>query len=545
MTQHLLVPLRSGDLLNRILEQPGMVASIQHLDPSLLKRLVDHIGLEDAAEIVAMASTEQLHRVFDEDLWHNRQPGEEEVFDADRFVLWLEVLQESGAGVAAQKVARFDEDILTLVLSRHLLVLDHEALAARVRHNGVNEESFYFDKALESALCCELNEFLVVSRNHRSWESLLSLLIELNEVDYPMLTRLLERCAYISSELIEDNGGLYDVLTGEEMLAADVAAEREGRRQKSGYVTPAAAAAFLRQARTKTQAQLVQDMTLDHDSRRYFRMLENENQVVGEGAKALSIADAPDAAEQSHFFALLREAQVVASSSPIKQLEMHGSQSRQLALSQAMQWLQDRADATFNERLAEISYLANVLMVGCSFQGRRFRPVEAAEAAVATCQLGVEYLLDCSLAEPTENDLDKLLDFIESNHLIRLFKLGWWILRDRVSIAAAQSLLLLMRKHNDDSPNANGRRFLELAALTEKLETLIKAAQPWQFVPAMDDLLGYLDNELLSQLLSLIREYPTVTLNGVHWSGMTDSSIISSRKQIQAIETFLANLKAN
>ena len=141
MTQHLLVPLRSGDLLNRILEQPGMVASIQHLDPLLLKRLVDHIGLEDAAEIVAMASTEQLHRVFDEDLWHNRQPGEEEVFDADRFVLWLEVLQESGAGVAAQKVARFDEDILTLVLSRHLLVLDHEALAARVRHNGVNEDS--------------------------------------------------------------------------------------------------------------------------------------------------------------------------------------------------------------------------------------------------------------------------------------------------------------------------------------------------------------------------------------------------------------------
>ena len=43
--------------------------------------------------------------VFDLDLWRAGQPGLDEQFDADRFGVWLEVLMESGATVAAQKLA--------------------------------------------------------------------------------------------------------------------------------------------------------------------------------------------------------------------------------------------------------------------------------------------------------------------------------------------------------------------------------------------------------------------------------------------------------
>jgi len=42
-------------------------------------------------------------RVFDLDLWRGDRPGRDEQLDAHRFGIWLEVLMESGATVAAQK----------------------------------------------------------------------------------------------------------------------------------------------------------------------------------------------------------------------------------------------------------------------------------------------------------------------------------------------------------------------------------------------------------------------------------------------------------
>jgi len=67
-------------LLNRILEQPGLVSIIQHLDAQLLGKLVQHVGLEDSGEIIALATTDQIKKLFDLDLWRNEKPGKEEKF---------------------------------------------------------------------------------------------------------------------------------------------------------------------------------------------------------------------------------------------------------------------------------------------------------------------------------------------------------------------------------------------------------------------------------------------------------------------------------
>ena len=56
-------------LLMRILDQPGFVAAVRELPGAVLGKLIDGIGLEDAGELVAVATTEQLERVFDDDLW--------------------------------------------------------------------------------------------------------------------------------------------------------------------------------------------------------------------------------------------------------------------------------------------------------------------------------------------------------------------------------------------------------------------------------------------------------------------------------------------
>jgi hypothetical protein len=96
-----------------ILEEPSLVQAVQTLEPEVLTKLVRHIGLEDSGELVALFTTEQLMEVFDEDLWQSDRPGDEETFDDKRFALWLEVLLESGPGLAARKVAELDEDLLS------------------------------------------------------------------------------------------------------------------------------------------------------------------------------------------------------------------------------------------------------------------------------------------------------------------------------------------------------------------------------------------------------------------------------------------------
>ena len=53
----------------------------------------------------------------------------------------------------------------------------------------------------------------------------------------------------MSTEYISGQGGLYQVLTADEMLDSDVAAARDDRRVAEGFISPADARAFLELAR--------------------------------------------------------------------------------------------------------------------------------------------------------------------------------------------------------------------------------------------------------------------------------------------------------
>ena len=543
MAEHHLAPTRSANLLNRILDQPELVALVQRLEPDVLTRLIRHIGLEDAAEIVSMATVAQLHRVFDEDLWYSDTPGADESFNAARFILWLEVLQENGSGYAAEKIRQFDEDLLTLALSRHLLVLDREALVARMNLELDPDQADLMDKALDSSLCQEFDQFVVVGRTHNAWEPIMALLVELNEIDYPLFSRVLERCAAHSADYIEDNGGLMDVLTSGEMLAEDVAGDREGRRQESGYVIPSAARTFLNVARTRTMAENAAAKTWDHDTQRYFRHLQ------ALPAKAATVVDnpstpAPDPAARRRFTALLKEAQILDSAQDVIQIEMNASDGaasgRQILISQAMQALREKAPGSYDQRLSEISYLANVLIAGCPYLDRRFRPVEAAEAALATCQLGAEFVLQRRLDRPQKALFDAVVMLLVDNDLVRMFNTGWRALHQQVVMTAAETLSALIRQAKNGT--SEKQHPYELAALSDALEKKITVSQPWLFLSEIDDLLGYLDNDLLSSLIDVLREYPTLPAEMAIKEGGTRLPLIYSQGQIQCIETWLADL---
>src|SRR4051812_23279185 len=95
-------------LLVRILETPHLARIVPQLPPELLHRVIQSCGLADCGELVALATPVQLAAIFDLDLWRPARPGLDEQFDGDRFGLWLEVMMESGAPLAARKLTDVD-----------------------------------------------------------------------------------------------------------------------------------------------------------------------------------------------------------------------------------------------------------------------------------------------------------------------------------------------------------------------------------------------------------------------------------------------------
>src|SRR5262245_61463851 len=133
---------RPADLVERLLETNDLARVVRSLDPPVLLQLVRHCGLEDAGPIVALATPDQLVRVFDEDLWRAAAPGGAEELDPERFGLWLEVLVDADEGAAARTLAGMDLELVAAALNLHALVLDAGwAMVARSAAEALEEEA--------------------------------------------------------------------------------------------------------------------------------------------------------------------------------------------------------------------------------------------------------------------------------------------------------------------------------------------------------------------------------------------------------------------
>jgi hypothetical protein len=368
MTQSLSTQPRR--LLQRILDRPDLVTAVRALRPAALLRLVDQVGLEDAGELISLATTEQLEQLFDEDLW-----SEDERFDGARFLLWIEVMLEAGEAFAADKLAELSEDLLMLAFDHQLLVIDLDELTLSI--SGEDE------RALEDAPNVEIDNYRAIARRLEGWDALSTLLGALDQRHPDLLRRILERLWRAYSEWIWDNGGLCQVLTSEEMLQVDAAADREDRRSRAGYVSPSSAAAFLG-LRDPAGAR-------DPLTQAYFRTY-----------------DAPTAAAEE------RAAQAGSRAAELLELPVENPAPLLLEgeLSPFRRALANLDEETHAERLRELVYLANVLMAGGRVSGRRFRAAEAAEAVLAVCERAL-----------TGHDL-------RTTPCDRLFRLGWRQLHD-------------------------------------------------------------------------------------------------------------------
>ena len=170
--------LTSTQLLQRLLETPTLEADVRALAPNELLGLIQRVGLEDAGELVAFATTEQLAEIFDEALWAPSSiAGEDPTFDADRFLDWLAVMFEAGDAFVANKLAELPEDLVTLAFHRQVLVLDLESLMAELEED--EDDVSAAEKALASCLSEELDGFEIISRRHDGWDAVLAALLAL------------------------------------------------------------------------------------------------------------------------------------------------------------------------------------------------------------------------------------------------------------------------------------------------------------------------------------------------------------------------------
>src|SRR5262247_3517923 len=282
MSTNALDPQRPSHLLERLLDTPNLPQVVRELDPQILHRLVRVVGLEDCGEIVSLATPAQLARVFDDDLWRSDRPGDTEIFDADRFGVWLEVLVESGVSNAALKVAGLDIDFVASAILEHVVVVDQtaEAAAAVFRQivNDSHEEEVYerpsiIERIRESGATCEIAGYAVVAKRSQSWDALVTVLGALHDEHQDFFQRLMNTCSSVSAKEIGDESGSYQLLSEPEQLRFDVALDREQRREGHGYVTAPQASAFLQSAR---RIGLRADAAPTHDdlTRAYFRELQ-------------------------------------------------------------------------------------------------------------------------------------------------------------------------------------------------------------------------------------------------------------------------------
>lgn len=393
---------RPRQVITDLLDDPELVSDIRALPPDSLLRLIRHLGLEDAAEIAELATADQLEALFDQELWRSAAPGEDERFDDDRFALWLSILLEGGERSVAEKLAELPEDLVTLGLERRLFVIDLDELGLELSDAG--DDADLTEKALDGALCHEFDQYRVIARRHEDWDSVLGVLLALDTHERVTLERLLERLSALSSDTIADNGGLYEVLTSEEMLEADVAGAREDRRSAAGFVSPSSARSFLGLAEITPLSKLFAARDRDPVTRAYFRDLRPHRPVKRVAPRSARLRS------------LLRDARAEARAP--KRL----SAGRKLLFVEAMQELARAAPSLYAMRLEELAYLTNVLLAGAP-GGVRLRHVEAAERAVATVDAGLRELL----VNTKESAAPAAL--LESETLDRLFLIGWHLAR--------------------------------------------------------------------------------------------------------------------
>ena len=493
--------------------------------------------------LVALATPKQLERIFDLDLWRSARPGSDEQFDAGRFGVWIEVLAESGPAAAARKLAGMDVNLVAAGLAQHVLVYDRAAVTPYETLDGELVDAI---SDLGDGLAADVGGYVLVARRADSWEAIIEILIALDAGQPDYFHQVMAECRTLSDSGHEIDG-LDDLLSGGEQVMFDLAVDRERRREKQGYATPAQARAFLQMSR-RLRPESEPAPPANPLARAYFQAID-EREVTGDHSESgLSATESEvsttteDAAEAvAKVFDVLLEAGVI-EQAPRALLGGSEGQAPRLGLIHAyMQFVLDRDQAAYSRRNEELAYLANTLMAGCAIRGRPFTAQEASDAAAAVCNLGLENWPSHWSAAKAGAQPGSLL---VAQDLVSVFQVGWAVLYKDVCLYAAEELIrVLTRVRCDDREIQTG-----LDALRVRMAKCLRAGAPWRARGALD-VIASLDMPAWAVLLALIDECPMLhACVGALRNSRTlsvsasDFEFISENSQIASVREYMRSL---
>jgi hypothetical protein len=531
----------AGNLLARILDTPHLAHVVPRLPPEMLHRLIQRCGLEDCGDLIALATPEQLTGVFDLDLWHSDEPGLEEQFDADRFGLWLEVLVESGADIAARKVSEMDADLVVAALAQHMLVVD----PASVPTSASTGEDDAPMGMLDDRFVREVGGYTIAPTRLDSWDAIADLLVALASAHREYFHRVMRGCRRLSNSAPEIDG-LDDLMTDHEQVMFDLALQRERRREQHGFVTPAQARAFLQMSR---QIDVNQDTAPAGNpiATAYFRGMDDP--IVGTASHSrgeLASADVPLTPHDSEsalaaVVDVLLEAGVLPEP-PRALLEASTDRGSRLALIRThMQLVSDHHGTVALQRNHELAYLANTILAACAIQGRPLTPHEASEAAVAVCNLGLE---NWPLKKGWRAGTVIPDDFLVDHNLVDIFQVGWVVLHQEVCLYSAEHLVGVLTHLRCDDHHLRA----ELGKLRVEMVAQWRKGTPWR-AHAPLDVIAILDSPTWAALLGLTSECPVMhaaidASRNARTLTVSASSFdfISENRQIASIHEFMSSL---
>ena len=242
-------------------------------------------------------------------------------------------------------------------------------------------------------------------------------------------------------------------------------------------------------------------------------------------------------AEGRRFLAMLQEEGVLpASQPPLLPAGEPGAPDRLALIRAQLLYAREHHAAAYERRTDELGYLANVLLAGCSFQSRRFRPVEAADAVLAVCNLGLEN-------RPHSAGRALLAAFLVEQELVTVFRWGWSVLHERVCLDLARRLVRALADLRVDDLQVQH----DLTELRIRMAAQLKAGTPWRERDRLD-VLAILDPPAWATLLGLVDECPVVPKPSPKSSGRpplrvtAEFEFISENAQIEWARDFVDSL---
>ncbi|MEZ4315810.1 MAG: DUF6178 family protein [Nannocystaceae bacterium] len=419
-------------LLRLLVDAPAEVGLVRALAPPRFAGLVRAVGLEDAGELLAMATAEQTLEVLDELLWRDAD-ADEESLDTGRFAIWLEVLLEAGDAAAARRLCELPEDLLAAGLSGQLFVLDVDALGHDMAGASWREAELA-ERVLDEALHLEFAGFTLISRDPLGWDPTIAALLALDAVDHRRVRRALRRCRAATVEQLDPGeDGWLTILSAQETLEADARADRHDRRAAAGHVALADARAFLGLA-AQTPVDDPAALAEDPVTRAYFRELAGP--LSASAASAASAASTRgEAPRLAGLLAELDELDAELDAPTRRALPpsaepVAAEDPALVELRRALVTLADRDPRRHGEQLARLAYLTNVLLTAGRPDGAPYLPIDAADAVLSHAARG----LAAQTARRRGDAGEARVAELERVGVDGLFRLGW---RLRAGEAAA------------------------------------------------------------------------------------------------------------